>query len=199
MPRCPKCKAEVSTPLDGGAVRCANCGAVLKRPTKGQGPLSATEGATEPQPSPNGVGGWLLFFCVWLTILTPLNRLRLLAGTWLFIDHTENTWPLPRVVKRMEIFEALAPWAVVIYGFIVGCMIWGGHRNGRTLARQYLIISFFSMFVLSMAVLVMMIVLLLLPVNPVSSMVHVFRELPFFVVWWLYFEKSRRVRNTYGE
>ena len=40
MARCPKCKAQVGIPLDGGRIRCAKCGAVLKVPSKkGKAPL----------------------------------------------------------------------------------------------------------------------------------------------------------------
>ena len=71
----------------------------------------------------SGVGGWLTFFCVGLTILGPLWSISQLTSTWEKAMPALNRFP---VLKLAVAFETGGSVILMIYGFIVGSSIWGG-------------------------------------------------------------------------
>lgn len=155
-------------------------------------PPASTHSSTAMKPDgPSGVGGWLTFFCVGLTILGPLNTLAQMNAQW------------TQAIKFPALHNALY-WetgclsAMTAYGFIVGCAIWRGSAKGRNLAKQFLSIQLVGYFFIEVVALSM------LPI-PVQSSAQTevvsgtIARIIYFLVWWFYFKKSKRVRNTYGE
>jgi hypothetical protein len=147
---------------------------------------------------PTGVGGWLKFFCVSLTILGPLLFLAHMSSLW---DKVEPTFHLyPAGLKTAIYFESIAGALIVLYGFVVGCKIWAGNPAGNKLAKQYLLVSLFGSIGIETVSLILM---LDLPTEVVADtavrvVVVLIMQGICFLVWWLYFKKSKRVRNTYG-
>ena len=161
-----------------------------------------------PQPSvvapavaatgPKGVGGWLLFFCVSLTILNPFFFLGCFAMFWA-VD-LQPMFDLFPNLKNAVICREIGSVALIIYGFIVGCMIWSGNPSGREIAKKYLLINLFG------AIGIEFIVVVIRGDMPAqvaqlfegNALRAIFSHSVGFLVWWFYFKKSKRVRNTYG-
>ncbi len=146
---------------------------------------------------PKGVGGWLLFFCVGLTILSPLFSLGQISMNWEQAQPAFDQFP---TLKTAVMWENAGSIALVVYGFIVGCIIWSGNPNGRRIAKKFLLIRFFGFIGIEFVAVVIMGDM---PSQVVTSVIGagigaVFREGLWFLIWWLYFKKSKRVRNTYG-
>ena len=147
---------------------------------------------------PKGVGGWLVFFCVGLTILGPLFSLGQITMHW---EQAQPAFAQLPNLKTAVMWENIGSVALLIYGFIAGCMIWGGNSSGRDIAKQYLLIRLFGFIGLEFVTVVIMGDM---PSQVVTSVIGaavgaVFREIVYFLIWWFYFKKSKRVRNTYGE
>jgi hypothetical protein len=148
-------------------------------------------------PGPKGVGGWLLFFCVGLTILGPLYNLGQISMNW---EQAQPAFAQFPSLKTAVMWENAGTVALIIYGFIVGCMIWGGNPNGREIAKKFLLIRLFGFIGIEFIAVVIMGDM---PTEVVASVIGaavgaIFGNLISFLIWWFYFKKSKRVRNTYG-
>jgi hypothetical protein len=120
-----------------------------------------------------------------------------MSMTWEQAQPTFDQFPS---LKTAAMWENVGLVALLIYGFIVGCMIWSGNPNGREIAKKYLLIRLFGFIGIELvAVVVMGDMPAQLVTSVAGAMIGVgFREVVFFLVWWFYFKKSKRVRNTYG-
>ena len=164
----------------------------------------ATPPAIAAQPvGPTGVGGWLAFFCVGLTILSPLFALVSMANNW---SQSEPAFGKSPILKSVLLWENFGSIGLLIYGFIVGCIVWSGNPRGRSIARQFLLIELFGYIGVELIGLLMMRGLPMrgLPSEVVAGgvgglVVAVFTAVVQFLIWWFYFKKSKRVRNTYGD
>jgi hypothetical protein len=128
---------------------------------------------------PSGVGGWLLLFCISLTILAPLPMLMRASTGWHFI---------PRYL-----FDDLR----MLYGMVVGAALWLARPISLMLLRIYFIIAAATVVlgVLNVVAIAlrMHVSLFLMPgFTPALGYVGV------ILLWFAYFCKSARVRNTYG-
>ena len=146
---------------------------------------------------PKGVGGWLVFFCVIRTILSPLFFLVTISTR---LEQSQPVFDQFPNLKTAVMWENIGSAALLIYGFIVGYMIWSGNPNGREIAKKYLLIHLFGFIGIEF---IAVVIIGVIPAQLVPSVVGValgaiFRESVFFLVWWFYFKKSKRVRNTYG-
>jgi len=90
---------------------------------------------------------------------------------------------------------------LTIASIVVGFLIWTGRPDGRKIAQTYLLARlavFGVMFAFNFLQLA-----LARSLEVSSITVFLFRgvlpELAFFVIWWFYFQKSKRVKATYGE
>jgi hypothetical protein len=126
-----------------------------------------------------GIGGWLLFFCVNLTILRPIEN-----GGQLLMDLSGVSDPLQMI---MLIAFSVVP---LVYGIMVGIRLWLILPNAVKHVKIYLIIS-------------LCINLLETGVTALESkgkspnMLPVVRAIVSVIVWGSYFTTSIRVKNTY--
>jgi len=98
------------------------------------------------------------------------------------------------------VWENVCLTTLLLYGLVVGCMIWSGNPNGRVIAKRYLLIRLYGFIGIEI------IALFLLGDLPAAALTVCvggilgtgLREVLYFLIWWLYFKKSKRVRNTYG-
>jgi hypothetical protein len=146
---------------------------------------------------PKGVGGWLVFFCVGLTILGPLFSLGQMVSTWEASQAAFSRFPS---IKTAVIWENFGSALLLIYGFVVGCIIWSGNQNGKSIAKKYLLIRLFGFIGVEFIAIVLMGDL---PSEILAAGIGAvfgagIREVFYFLIWWFYFKKSKRVRNTYG-
>ena len=121
-----------------------------------------------------GVRGWLLFFCVIMTILTPIGymaTLRTLAPTG---------WNL---------FNSV----IVLFALIVGVSVWLVSPHALTLVKAYFI------GIAAWEILQIVNVLIVYPHRGLDmTMVLRIRTLIWITIWGMYFLKSKRVRATFG-
>jgi hypothetical protein len=159
-------------------------------------------GLPAPPPSkplkPKGVGGWLLIFCVGLTVLGPLITLGQIGASW---HQAEPAFVMFPTIKTVIMWENFGFIVFAISGFVVGCIIWSGHSEGRNLARRFLLIRFIGFVTIEVIALFLMSGL---PAAVISQglsqfIIGIAQHSIIFLIWWFYFKKSKRVRNTYGE
>jgi len=156
-----------------------------------------TEGGATASLEPQGVDGWLLFFCLNLTMLSPFFACLQYFLVWMCIPYVFESDPSTKLALILLVFGDVI---IVVYGFDVGCVIWSGSPTGRRDAKGYLV------FRLCCGVGIGLIagILYLMGGAPTEEVWgDVFNgaivpEAAFFVIWWLYFQKSKRVANTYG-
>jgi hypothetical protein len=165
---CPLCGRETTLRIDA---------APLSHPVQTQ---SATPNFYYAGSGVQGVGGWLLFFCLILTLASPVIVFAQIAAQ----PHGPNSYNLIDVAR-------------VLYGVVVGIILWMQRRIAIQLVGVYFIV------VLATIVLVLLIFLaawtrtkspFLLGRGIGSILPSVIHN----VLWFLYFRKSERVRNTYG-
>lgn len=143
-----------------------------------------------------GVGGWLLFFCITLTILGPLSGISYLYNNWYLAQSS-----IFELVPGLELsiwLGSISICTLVIYGIIIGVKIWNGIENGKSLALKYLKIKLTTVVTLEIITLLMLISeSSIMSIFIELTLMVIFSELVFFGVWFSYFKKSQRVKNTY--
>ncbi|MBI2679031.1 MAG: hypothetical protein HYX28_09640 [Candidatus Koribacter versatilis] len=179
---CPTC----AQPAQGSERFCNYCGTELATapPVAPAAPAEAASAAvapamsTQPQASElRGVGGWLLLFCIWITVIDPLWDLRLV-----FYLHYGFQVPL------------LLSFGLTLYGVVTGIQLWIGAKAALVFLRVYfaavLLLSLWG-FVTSFR-----------ETHAVGFNFWLitawFRVAAFLAVWVTYFRVSVRVRATYG-
>jgi hypothetical protein len=166
-------------------------------------PAAGSHSTPLPSLGPSGVRGWLLFFCVCLTILGPLVGFGMMRAEWQESQVAFSQFPS---LKLAMIGANFIKGVLLLYGFHVGWTIWSGSPKGREVAKRFLLISLFGSFGVA---LINFIGVLGIGDLSASSSEHltlvllalfygIFGPLYGFLIWWFYFQKSKRVRNTYG-
>jgi hypothetical protein len=186
--------ADISTPASKHKPESAPAPAAPSPARGSQVDASSTALPTGPKK----IGGWLVFFCVGLTILSPIFSLRKMVSTWVSCQFAFASYP---ILKTVLIWESGCSIALLIYGFVVGVMIWSGNPAGRSIAKRFLLMRLCGFLTMELIAFIMMSELPdSLDIGVLGGLAGVvIRELGYFLIWWLYFIKSKRVRNTYGD
>ncbi|BCU77808.1 DUF2569 family protein [Luteolibacter sp. LG18] len=151
----------------------------------------------EYRTGPTGIGGWLLFYCVSLTILTPLMVLKGLADSLATL--TSDT---PPALRAGILIESAGFLALVIAGIVVGVMLWTRKPRAVRIVRKFLVFRVVATLALEATTILIMCSSLAPEVATtvtIAGGTMVFRELIHFAIWFSYFKKSRRVANTFPE
>ena len=147
-------------------------------------PRSPYAFVTIPQDlGPRGVGGWLLFYCIGLTILAPGVTLLQLSF-------------LLRLMKLGN-YEYLLEFSRVFYGLVVGIFLW----MKRPLALFLLRVYFIAVAAILLLTGLRLIAVALRPHSPLALVREITALIAQTIIpalWFAYFHKSERVRNTYG-
>jgi len=168
---------------------CPFCGAKLGLPAAvaARSGLSTPEGryAGSLQGSDLvGVFGWLLFFCVILTVLGPLL---------LIMDRFRDPW-----------FIILFAWLKVVFGVFVGINLWSRAQHALKLLRFYFVVAFvFALLGLigSAAGYILQSVEksdTFVFLGSMERFVVALVRLGVLAAWFSYFRTSKRVKATYG-
>ncbi|HET9365428.1 MAG TPA: DUF2569 family protein [Candidatus Angelobacter sp.] len=176
---CPLCGREATLKLDpppampAPAMSAATPAATVA-PGQIQWPAEpAVIGPPMRRPDLKGVGGWLLFFCISLTLFAPVLM-------------------LVRVWSGGFELEGMIDLALTAFGVLVGIMVWNVHPRAFVLLWVYfglmallLVLGIAGSFVASEEQ------------NP-NEIMQLFRALISIIIWFLYFKKSDRVQATFG-
>jgi len=133
-----------------------------------------------------GVGGWLLLFCILLTIINPIVSIGLsLRSVWL-ISGIELPFSGIGFVIALDPIVAIA---LTLFGCSVGIKLWKVKLGAVAEAQQYL------RYVFTWAVFRGVV---LAKVDP--GVWHMtLGMLLGYLIWSTYLKKSKRVKATYGE
>ncbi|HZQ68951.1 MAG TPA: DUF2569 family protein [Terriglobales bacterium] len=158
------------------------------------GPPSPATAATVSTPTylyqsvvgPRGVGGWLLFFCISLLLVGPVQqgRIAILAFKNLAISRYTHFPTLIRLASVGVIYSGLS-----IFSVIAGLRLWCEDVRGPSLAKSYLLVS----------------TVIAIALNSILAIagvhIDVFRivlgRLAYGVVWYSYLQTSTRVKATF--
>jgi Protein of unknown function (DUF2569) len=148
------------------------------------------------QPKYQGVGGWLMFLCIILTILSPLKSAHNLITGFQEILPLRNEFPGLMLVAVVDTILGLG---LVAFGFYAGMKLWqkmsGAVRAAKTYFLIFLAYSVVAAFLPFMAGL------------PEESNKIMAEEMPkaivssliYFCIWFAYLSVSKRVRATYPD
>ena len=119
---------------------------------------------------PKGVGGFLLLFCLILTVISPV--------IWIILEAPAFK---SRQFDEADVIGALHQ----LYGICTGIWIWSGRRSGKKAALAFLLVTVITAFVYA--------IVSATPTTGPGS----YSPVIFSILWWRYFQKSERVKNTY--
>ncbi|MBN1384163.1 MAG: trypsin-like peptidase domain-containing protein [Elusimicrobia bacterium] len=124
------------------------------------------------------VGGWLLFFCISLTIINPLY----------------NLVEIINMLKSFTVFVfigSIFDIGLSIYGIYAGMSLWKIRPHAVKTAKRFLLVSL--IYVVSITVL-----LIILGIINEEFIKIATRSVVYFIIWYSYLSKSKRVKETYG-
>jgi len=127
-----------------------------------------------------GIGGWLLFFCVSLTIISPAAIVYFTAKSVIVSG---------RALAGNEMFQ-LVNTALVVYGVIVGITLWRTRRGAVRQIKVFLLVN-------AAVACIEAILGTALGLQPPVGVVGYIAEILYLGLWLLYFSNSRRVANTF--
>ena len=148
-----------------------------------------------PEPEYKGVRGWLLFFCLSLTVFSPLMTMGSLGVGYSESSKYFDQFPGLRVITVIDMFLSLG---VVAFSIYAGAGLWGIRPGAVQMAKRYLL-CFLGYHGVA-AILPFMAGLpsatadaLIMPIAQVTL-----RGVIYFAVWYSYLNNSKRVKATFG-
>ena len=143
-----------------------------------------------------GVGGWLLFFCVGLTILGPLGTLGRMGNE--SAEAKRLAASIPNLAEATTTDNVLVI-VLLISGFVVGVRLWQTQPSAAKAARTYLV------FRLGLGILRCILLISIPDIPPSLSTDYATEiitrvglyELILFGIWYSYFRISKRVKATF--
>lgn len=137
------------------------------------------------------VGGWLLFFCIVLTILTPL--VNLLATLGLVTTYREVTERFPQM-SIILVLEIILILGLVGFSIFAGIRLWTIHEKAVETAKLFLVVNFLGLVLISLLPMFGGLPAEATGTNMGST---IMRGLIFTAIWYSYLNKSVRVAQTY--
>ncbi|PYV92332.1 MAG: hypothetical protein DMG05_04840 [Acidobacteria bacterium] len=149
---------------------------------------------TPVEPRYKGVGGWLLFFCLGLTVFNPLMSLFSLAGSYRESAPYFSQFPGLLVVTGLDTVLSLG---LTVFSIYAGASLWRLRPGAVQTAKRY-----FLWFLAYQAVAIVLPFMAALPSAPDETMIAqtvkgAFRGIIYVIIWYSYLNKSERVRATY--
>ena len=143
-----------------------------------------------------GIGGWLLLFCLILTVFSPIGTVFSIVTAYLEVSKYFDQFPRLLTVTVIDTFLSLGFMTYSIYS---GIALWRIRPRAVHTAKQYILFSL--VYVLIASILPFMAgfpssVNETLVIGGAKSM---FKGIIFVVTWYSYLNKSQRVRATYND
>lgn len=143
-------------------------------------------------PKYQGVGGWLLFFIIYVTIFKPVWDGYISFSEWKIYRSEPNAVPFPlvRIIWPMRI-------AILLFGIYAGVQLWRVQRGAVRIAKAYLLAVIFQngleVALATWSFLPQFIVLQLLRFVAFKALLPI----GYALLWYLYFKRSERIAATY--
>lgn len=144
-----------------------------------------------------GVRGWLLVFCVVRTILAPIFNAALVAYNY---QKIEIYFAFVSGMRSYFLLSSFLSLAITAFGVYVGIALWTRKPGAVSAAKDYLFIS------LCNSIFALLLHSMMVETPPGANQSYVAETLQFlvliiapFAVWFTYFNRSKRVKATYGD
>ena len=146
------------------------------------------------EPRYKGVGGWLLLFCLGLTVFSPLITLGSLV--FAFGESSQYFAQFPGLLV-ITVVDTLLSVSLMAFSIYAGVRLWGIRPGAVRMAKIYLLC-----FLAYLAVSAVLPFMAGLPSVANAVMIgevakSTFRGAIYFAIWYSYLNKSQRVRATY--
>lgn len=135
-----------------------------------------------------GVGGWLLFFIITLTILNPI--VQIVSVVKVFTNIADVPVELYNL-RNIIIMDSIIGSVVILFGVYAGLCLWRVKGNAVKMVKIFFIVGIVYNIIIS-AFYVKAIPVL----NQVAAK-NVVRILAYSGIWYCYLINSDRVKNTY--
>jgi Protein of unknown function (DUF2569) len=184
--KCPKCGLE----SHASALRC-DCGYDFQ---SGQVEKSSLT-IDQQRVGPVGVGGWLLVFCLTLTVFSPLMTIVNLHSAYQEFNPLFRQFPGLLIVTVLDFMLSMG---LMCFSISAGVALWQMKPSAVRTTKRYLMT-----FLLCTVIASILPFMAGLPSQVNEAMIsevikNGFRVLVFFMVWYTYLNKSRRVKNTFS-
>lgn len=146
-------------------------------------------------------------FSVILIALAPLGAAKDLLSVWQSFPPNvlREFWGVFPLFTVCILLLNIATIFITAYGIRVGLILWRLAPSGKSEAQRYLILRLG----LNLGLLLLMFMVADVTMPEAAKRVYfenvggevtgsITSEIVFFIIWWLYFIKSRRVKATYG-
>lgn len=187
--RCPGCLTSHDIFLDKPLEKlsCKNCGYSLEKAAKDKLEAEQEKDIVDYK----GVKGWLLFFCISLTMIGPLFTIYNLA---VISENLERISYFSSRLKGVLQFDMFLAVGMMIFSITAGVFLWSRRKNAVIIAKRFLvtllIFGFGESFILPV----------LGGISPTGdSIVSMLQVIIYFSIWFSYLKKSKRVKATYGD
>ncbi|MHC4159722.1 MAG: DUF2569 family protein [Planctomycetota bacterium] len=150
---------------------------------------------TEPKSKYEGVKGWLLLFCLILSIISPTGNVVLMIVSF---DQASAFFDKFPGLESVAIIECVLRVALIAFSIYAGLSLWWIRPNAVNIAKTYLQVF------LGVAVLEIFLPLMAgLPPELYGDIISegfraTFRPYIFYWLWTSYLNKSKRVKATYS-
>ena len=141
-----------------------------------------------------GVGGWLLLFCLFLTVFSPLATIfNLVSG---YNEASPYFDQFPGLVN-LAIVDGMLSIGLMVFSIYVGIALWKIRQGAVKIAKKYLLVflgySILAIFLPFMAG---------VPSEANEAMIGevakgAIGSFIYFAIWYSYLNKSQRVKTTY--
>ena len=141
-----------------------------------------------------GVGGWLLLFCLQLTIFNPISSVYNLVSGYSGLKNHFNTFP---GLWTFFISDAILSSGIIIFSIYAGISLWQTRKGAVKIAKIYLLV-----FIIYSVVEGILLFTAGLPSQALNSIIgettkDFVKSLVYFAIWYSYLVKSKRVKNTF--
>jgi len=149
---------------------------------------------TDASPQYRGVGGWLLFFIISLTIITPAIQSYIVYNEWTLYVAA----PSPLLLNVFAVDWSMRA-ILIVFGIYAGVQLWRVKPGAPRIAKTYLVAIFVQQIVLVLIGLWTVSKVAADPENIGSVIIQPLRSFIYVAVWYAYLNKSRRVASTYQD
>jgi hypothetical protein len=157
-------------------------------------PTTAIHSTQTAEPKYKGVGGWLLFFCLSLTVFSPLITIVAIIASYSEASQLLDLFPGVMVITVIDTFLSLGVMAFSVYA---GVGLWRVKPGAAQTAKRYLLCL-----LAYAAVETILPFMAGLPTDVDGTLTaevikDASRKVFYVAIWYAYLNKSKRVMATF--